>query len=168
MYVKVQFRRYRLVNKKQKRARARKISESFTRREKANEIIAFAADNNIETVLQKFNASLEGLSEKEVIASRNAYGENKVTHEKKKTMPQRLAEAFINPFTAILFCLAIVSTITDIILPVVRGTPEDADPLTVIIIMTGGDFRRVALCSGIPLRQCCRKTIRDDHHNLYG
>ena len=136
MYVKVQFRRYRLVNKKQKRARARKISESFTRREKANEIIAFAADNNIETVLQKFNASLEGLSEKEVIASRNAYGENKVTHEKKKTMPQRLAEAFINPFTAILFCLAIVSTITDIILPVVRGTPEDADPLTVIIIMT--------------------------------
>jgi Mg2+-importing ATPase len=124
------------VNKKQKRARARKISEGFTRREKANEIIAFAADNKIETVLQKFDASLEGLSEKEVIASRNAYGENKVTHEKKKTMPQRLAEAFINPFTAILFCLAIVSTITDIILPVVRGTPEDADPLTVIIIMT--------------------------------
>ena len=134
--VKVQFRRYRLVNKKQKRARARKISEGFTRREKANEIIAFAADNKIETVLQKFNASLEGLSEKEVIASRNAYGENKVTHEKKKTMPQRLAEAFINPFTAILFCLAIVSTITDIILPVVRGIPEEADPLTVIIIMT--------------------------------
>ncbi len=134
--VKVQFRRYRLVNKKQKRARARKISEGFTRREKANEIIAFAADNKIETVLQKFDASLEGLSEKEVIASRNAYGENKVTHEKKKTMPQRLAEAFINPFTAILFCLAIVSTITDIILPAVRGTPEDADPLTVIIIMT--------------------------------
>lgn len=124
------------MNKKQKRARARKISEGFTRREKANEIIAFAADNKIETVLQKFNASLEGLSEKEVIASRNAYGENKVTHEKKKTMPQRLAEAFINPFTAILFCLAIVSTITDIILPVVRGIPEDADPLTVIIIMT--------------------------------
>lgn len=124
------------MNKKQKRARARKISEGFTRREKANEIIAFAADNKIETVLQKFNASLEGLSEKEVIASRNAYGENKVTHEKKKTMPQRLAEAFINPFTAILFCLAIVSTITDIILPVVRGIPEEADPLTVIIIMT--------------------------------
>ncbi len=133
---KVQFRRYRLLNKKQKRARARKISEGFTRREKANEIIAFAADNQIETVLQNFGASLEGLSEKEVIASRNAYGENKVTHEKKKTMPQRLAEAFINPFTAILFCLAIVSTITDIILPAVRGTPEDADPLTVIIIMT--------------------------------
>ncbi|CUX61675.1 Magnesium-transporting ATPase, P-type 1 [Clostridium sp. C105KSO15] len=134
--VKVQFRRYGLVNKKQKRARARKISEGFTRREKANEIIAFAADNPIETVLQKFDSSLEGLSEKEVIASRNAYGENKVTHEKKKTMPQRLAEAFINPFTAILFCLAIVSTITDIILPAVRGTPKDADPLTVIIIMT--------------------------------
>ena len=124
------------MNKKQKRARARKISEGFTRREKANEIIAFAADNPIETVLQKFDSSLEGLSEKEVIASRNAYGENKVTHEKKKTMPQRLAEAFINPFTAILFCLAIVSTITDIILPAVRGTPKDADPLTVIIIMT--------------------------------
>ncbi|MGL6219036.1 MAG: cation-transporting P-type ATPase [Lacrimispora sphenoides] len=75
------------MNKKQKRANARKISESFTRRERANETIAFAAANELETVLQQFNASLGGLSEKEVIASRSYYGENKVTREKKKTLP---------------------------------------------------------------------------------
>ncbi len=121
------------MNKKTNRAAVKKISESFIRRD---EMLAFAATNKSEAVLQKFNTSLNGLSEKEVIASRNAYGNNKVTHEKKKTLLQKLAEAFINPFTAILFCLAIVSTITDIILPIMQGTPKEADPLTVIIIMT--------------------------------
>lgn len=46
-----------------------------------------------------------------------------------------LADAFINPFTAILFVLALVSAITDIIIPAVNA-PEEADPMTVIIIMT--------------------------------
>ncbi|HMM06920.1 MAG TPA: magnesium-translocating P-type ATPase [Clostridiales bacterium] len=124
------------MNKKKNRAAVRKISEEFARRDRANETIAFAATNKIETVLQKYNTSLGGLAEKEVTASRSAYGNNKVTHEKKKTLPQKLASAFINPFTAILFCLAIVSCVTDIILPIVQGTPADADPLTVIIIMT--------------------------------
>ena len=48
-------------------------------------------------------------------------------------------EAFINPFTAILFCLAIVSTITDMIFPAFSlfgSTPEDFDYLTVVIILT--------------------------------
>ncbi len=123
------------MNKKKNKVAVRKISESYVRRDRANEVITFAATNKIKTVLRKFNTSPDGLSEKEVVASRNAYGSNRVTHEKKKTLPQRLAGAFINPFTAILVCLAIVSTITDVILPIMQNTPEDISLRTVIIIM---------------------------------
>lgn len=119
------------MNKKLNRA----ATESKIRRERANETIAFAATNEIKAVLRKFNTSTDGLSEKNVDANRDAYGDNHVTHEKKKTLPQRLAGAFINPFTAILFCLAIVSTITDIILPIMQNSPGDVSPRTVIIIM---------------------------------
>jgi len=62
-----------------------------------------------------------------------------VTREKKKTLPQRLAGAFINPFTAILFCLALVSSFTDMIFPhfsLFGCVPKDFDCLTVVIILT--------------------------------
>ena len=67
------------------------------------------------------------------------YGTNKVTREKQKSLAKRLAEAFINPFTAILFFLAVVSIMTDMVLPyfsLLGSTPEDFDPLTVVIILT--------------------------------
>ena len=71
--------------------------------------------------------------------SRAEHGSNHVTREKKKSLPRRLAGAFINPFTAILFCLALVAAVTDMILPALSrlgSTPDDFDPLTVIMIVT--------------------------------
>ena len=62
-----------------------------------------------------------------------------MTHEKKQSLAKCLAGAFINPFTAILFCLAVVSTITDMVFPyfaLLGSAPEDFDPLTVVIILT--------------------------------
>ena len=54
-------------------------------------------------------------------------------------MLKRLAGAFVNPFTVILFCLAIVSTMTDMVFPyfsLFGSVPEDFDCLTVVIILT--------------------------------
>lgn len=114
----------------------KKRIDSAARREQASAVIHFAAASKIPAVLKKFNTTLGGLTEKDVTASRSAYGNNKVTHEKKKTLPRRLAEAFINPFTAILFCLAFVSAITDIILPLIQNSPDDFSLKTVVIILT--------------------------------
>ena len=50
-----------------------------------------------------------------------------------------MAEAFINPFTVVLICLAVVSTVTDIIFPILHmfgNTKKDFNPVTVIIILT--------------------------------
>lgn len=90
----------------------------------------------IEEVLKRFNSSLDGLDENQVEENREKYGENVITHGKKKTLLKKITEAFVNPFTAVLFCLALISTVTDIIIPWYTNTPEDINYITVIIITT--------------------------------
>jgi hypothetical protein len=103
------------------------------------ENIQFMATHSIEEIQKHLDVTLQGLSEEEVENNREKYGTNKVTKEKKKPLFKKLAEAFINPFTVVLFCLAIVSTTTDIIFPLLSlfgNTKKDFNPVTVIIILT--------------------------------
>ena len=89
--------------------------------------------------MKSLHTTLRGLDAENIVVSRTKYGSNKVTHEKKQSLAKRLAGAFINPFTAILFCLAVVSTMTDMVFPyfsLLGSSPEDFDPLTVVIILT--------------------------------
>lgn len=87
-------------------------------------------------VMARYGTGASGLTEEQAEASRDRYGANKVTREKKKSVAARLVEAFVNPFTVILFVLAGVSTVTDIILPLRSGNMEDFNPVTVCIILT--------------------------------
>ncbi|MCC8195660.1 MAG: magnesium-translocating P-type ATPase [Ruminococcus sp.] len=117
----------------------RRMTEKAVTRDEQNSRLAFAATNPTGEVLEYLGTTLSGLDSEAVHESRVRYGSNRVTKEKKKSLPQRLAGAFVNPFTAILFFLAIVSTITDMIFPyfsLFGCEPEDFDCLTVIIIMT--------------------------------
>lgn len=104
-----------------------------------NTIIEYMATHKVEDIKEYLNINLSGLTEDEVDESRDKYGSNKVKKEKKKSIPERLAEAFINPFTVVLICLAVVSTVTDIIFPILHmfgNTKKDFNPVTVIIILT--------------------------------
>ena len=121
------------------RAQTRQMTEKMVRRDEQDRRIHFAATHSIKETLKSLNTTLGGLGEKEIASSRFANGNNKITHEKKKPLAKRLASAFINPFTGILFCLAFVSTITDMILPMLSlfgSMPEDFDCLTTVIILT--------------------------------
>lgn len=89
-----------------------------------------------EEVLARYGSSVTGLTQEQAETSRDRYGANKVTREKKKSVLTRLAQAFINPFTVILFVLAGVSAVTDIIIPLQQGEPEECNPVTVCIILT--------------------------------
>lgn len=127
------------MKKKENRMAVRQTVEKAVIRDEQNRRIQFAATNPIKEVLKKLHTTLRGLETDEVRVSRVKYGTNKVTHEKKKSLAKRLVGAFINPFTAILFCLALVSTITDMIFPyfsLFGSVPEDFDCLTVAIILT--------------------------------
>lgn len=127
------------MNKKENRAAVRAAAQKAVLRDEQNKRIQYAATHPIKETLKYLDTTLRGVDPDKVSERRNKFGVNKVTKEKKKSLLQRLAGAFINPFTAILFCLALVSTITDMILPMMGlfgSLPEDFDPLTVIIILT--------------------------------
>lgn len=123
-------------NKDRKRAVTKEVTKKIMRREESNKRLFLAAGSESGNLLETLGSSPNGLEENEVIQSRAEHGSNKVTHEKKKSFQKRMVGAFINPFTAILFCLAVVSAITDIMIPVVQNNQEDIAPLTVIIIVT--------------------------------
>lgn len=127
------------MNKKENRMAVRQTVEKAVIRDEQNRRIQSAATNPVKEVLKIFHTTLRGLEADTVSVNRSKYGTNKVTHEKKKSLAKRVAGAFINPFTAILFCLAFVSTITDMIFPyfsLFGSVPEDFDFLTVVIILT--------------------------------
>lgn len=102
----------------------------------AQERLQQAAALESKEVLARYGSSGTGLTQEQAEASRDRYGANKVTREKKKSVLTRLAQAFINPFTVILFVLAGVSAVTDIIIPLQQGEPEECNPVTVCIILT--------------------------------
>ena len=87
-----------------------------------------------EELLKKLDTSLEGVTKEQAEKSLDIFGKNIITHGKKKSFFKKIVEAFVNPFTVVLFCLALVSTVTDMIIPWYSNTPEDFSPITVIII----------------------------------
>lgn len=100
------------------------------------EFVQAAATHSVRAVMRYLGTRLTGLSSEEVETQRSTFGVNKVTREKKKSIARRLVGAFVNPFTMILFVLALVSTATDMIFPAFElfgSARDDFDPLTVII-----------------------------------
>jgi Mg2+-importing ATPase len=95
----------------------------------AEKLIA-ASGTEKEILLKEYDTNLNGYSEAVAEELRNKYGKNEISHEKPKALYKRLIEAFINPFTIVLFILAIVSLITDVIL----ASPGEKKFTTVIII----------------------------------
>jgi len=89
-----------------------------------------AAETEADELLRILETTPDGLHETFVEESRDRYGNNTVTHGTRVSLPKRLAAAFINPFTAILFGLATVSIFTDII----WAAPGEANPIAVITI----------------------------------
>ena len=119
--------------------RTRTVTEKSLVRNAHEQTIRFAATHSVKEVLGRLEATLRGLRPETVEQNRETYGENKVTREKQKSLAAKLFGAFVNPFTAILFCLALVSTVTDMIFPyfsLFGSDPESFDCLTVVIILT--------------------------------
>ncbi|MCL1876544.1 magnesium-translocating P-type ATPase [Candidatus Saccharibacteria bacterium] len=84
------------------------------------------------SLLKELGSNPKGLNEDAIDDIREEYGDNKITHGKKESVLERVLKSFVNPFTLILVGLALVSAFTDIVL----AEPGEADPITVIIIMT--------------------------------
>ena len=68
-----------------------------------------AAQKKSETLLIQYDNTWEGFDSEQIEDSQLQYGENKITQQKKDSIWKRLREAFVNPFTVVLFVLAVVS-----------------------------------------------------------
>lgn len=100
--------------------------------EDVNERTIYAASHDVDEVYKLLNSSKIGLTEEQVEKSREIYGTNEITKGQDVSLAKKLFEAFINPFTAILLILALVSLFTDVI----WASPNDRNYMTVIIITT--------------------------------
>ena len=60
--------------------------------------------------------ALGSMSREQVEKSRRQYGENRLSRRAGDTLLYRLRRAFINPFTVVLFVLALISFVTDVLL----------------------------------------------------
>ncbi|MFI5137697.1 MAG: magnesium-translocating P-type ATPase [Sphingobacteriales bacterium] len=75
---------------------------------------------------------INGLSDDEVDERIDTFGLNEVAHERAPKWYVQFFQAFLNPFIAVLFVLAIVSLVTDVII----HAPGDRDYTTVLVIST--------------------------------
>ena len=71
---------------------------------------------NIDKLLKKYKTSFEGISVVDVDDRINKYGRNIIDIKDNNTIWHRLKEALINPFNIVLFIVAIITYITDVVM----------------------------------------------------
>ena len=74
------------MKKEKNRVVTRETTQVAVRRDENNKNLRFAATNKIETLFEKLNTSMNGLDEDGVASSLHANGDNKVTHENRKSL----------------------------------------------------------------------------------
>ena len=79
---------------------------------------------------EELGTSDQGITAEEVRERLRTYGPNEVAHEKAPKWYIQFLEAFLNPFIGVLIVLAIISSITDVVIQ----APADRDYTTVIVI----------------------------------
>ena len=103
-----------------------------TRADRAKKRLLSAAVKPFENLLIQYDNTYEGYDEDQVDDMRDQYGVNVITKQDKASVFRRLWDAFINPFTIVLFVLAGLSLGTDVI----AAAPGDKDPTAVIIVLS--------------------------------
>ncbi len=86
-----------------------------------------------EELLARLGTGADGHSEESLCRAKELYGENVISSKKRKNPAVRFLSAFVNPFTAVLFALAVVSLFTDIIF----AEEKNFVTVAVIAVMVG-------------------------------
>lgn len=101
----------------------------------AKQRIQQAAYDSASSLYEQFNSSAKGIKDEQIIAQNlEKFGSNKLNKKSSNTLWNKIAASFFNPFSLILIVLALISIVTDIILPLTKSKP--AEPATVIIIFS--------------------------------
>ncbi|MCL2819006.1 MAG: magnesium-translocating P-type ATPase, partial [Actinomycetia bacterium] len=90
---------------------------------------ATAADEDLYVT---YTTNIDGYHNELVELMREKYGENIISHDTGPSLMARLFESFINPFTIVLFLLAIISLFTDVIM----AAPDERSWVAFIIVLS--------------------------------
>ena len=107
-----------------------RLCENLLRSDAVRERLYWASAHSEEEILNQYGTPADGLTEALADRARDTYGENVLTYGKREPLPRRLLSAFINPFTAVLLALAVISAFTD----VAFAAPGDRNYATVLMI----------------------------------
>ncbi|MBB6622922.1 magnesium-translocating P-type ATPase [Clostridium gasigenes] len=106
------------------------IQEKEIKRKKLEAKLIEYATINKNDLFKNLKSRDEGLTYNEVEIKLDEYGNNEISYGNENSWYKRAIDAFINPFTVVLFLLSLVSFITDYVM----SLPEDKNLTTVIII----------------------------------
>ena len=88
-------------------------------------------------------AGNNGLTQEQVIYYRKKYGNNEQINKSQTTVMHCVRRAFINPFSIILFVLAVVSLITDVLLPEKYGQSFSSVIIICVMLLLGAVVRLI-------------------------
>lgn len=97
-----------------------------------NKRLIAAATMDNEKLLLQYETSMAGHNDAIIEIMRARYGSNHITQQKNDSLCKQLFDAFVNPFTLVLFILALISVVTDVAVV----APADRDFASVAIVMT--------------------------------
>ena len=89
------------------------LQPTLTRQERVKRRLLNAALKEPETLLIQYDNADNGFDEDQVEEMRDQYGVNLITKQKKDSILKRIWDALINPFTVVLFILAVISLVVD-------------------------------------------------------
>jgi len=72
-----------------------------------------SVNKQADVLLIKYDNTYDGFDEESIEDMREQYGKNIITQQKKTSILKRLLDAFVNPFTIVLFVLSIISFFTN-------------------------------------------------------
>ncbi len=96
-----------------------------------------------ESAAEDLGGSRKGLRQDQVQSQRQKYGSNEQIQQKDVTVAQCVRRAFINPFSIILFVLAVISLFTGIFLPQDYGQSNSSVIMIVAILILSGVLRLI-------------------------
>jgi len=99
----------------------------ITKQERARRRLLAGATKDPRTLLIQYDNADEGYDEEQVDEMRDQYGANRLTRQKETPLYKKLWDAFVNPFTVVLFVLTLISLIT-------RDYPAVVIVLTMVVI----------------------------------
>ena len=91
----------------------KQVQPASTRANRVRKRLLNAAGKNSDTLLIQYDNTYDGFDSEQVDDNRDEYGANILTRQSGPNMFRRICVAFVNPFTVVLFCLAIISFLTD-------------------------------------------------------